>query len=159
MKSTPTQPPASFRADPSWKIGIVCSSFYKEVMEQLLEAALSALQSGGILEKNITVHWAPGCFEIPLIGKALAQEKKVDGLIALGIIVEGETHHARLLAEQASRGIMDVQLAYQLPFAFEILYVPRFEQARERAAGSHNKGAEAAVAVLQSLQVLKGIRG
>ena len=78
----------------------------------------------------------------------------IGALIGLGIIIEGETHHARLLAEQAARGIMDVQLQYGIPFAFEILYVDSLSLARERL----DKGREAAYAVPHSLEELKRIR-
>jgi 6,7-dimethyl-8-ribityllumazine synthase len=149
---------SGLRADPSWRIGIVCSSFYKEEMDQLILGAEKTLMDAGVPNKNISVHWVPGSFEVPLIGQALAEEKKVDALIGLGIIVEGETHHARLLAENASRAIMDVQMAYGLPFAFEILYVHSLKQAQERSKGEHHKGKEAAVAALQTLQELKRIR-
>ena len=120
-------------------------------------AAQDTLLHAGVRAENISVHMVPGSFEIPLIGAALAKSGGVDALIGLGIIVEGETQHARLLAEQAARGIMDVQLTYHMPFAFEILYVKDMAQARERASGLQNKGTEAAHAVLHSLVKLHTI--
>lgn len=150
---------APITADPEWRIGIVCSSYYKEEIEKLLEGARDVLLKSGLSAANVLVHWAPGSFEIPLVGSALAEEEKLDALLGLGIIVEGETHHARLLAEQAARGIMDVSLSFGIPFAFEILYVKTLAQAQERARGEQNKGAEAAYAVLQTLAELKRIRG
>ncbi len=143
----------------NWRIGIVHSSFYKEEIEALVAGAVTLLQEAGIEEGNISLYPAPGSFEIPLLGAALAEAKKVDALIGIGIIVEGETHHARLLAEQVAHGIMDVQLQYRLPFAFEVLYVESLDQARVRSEGEANKGREAARAVLHSLAELKRIRG
>ena len=141
--------------DPAWKIAVVASSFYKEEMDALTAGAVSALKEAGIKPGNITVYPAAGSFEVPLIGQALLEAKKVDALIGLGIIVEGETEHARLLAEAATRGIMDVQIGYGIPFAFEILYVDSLKLARARLT----KGEEAAYAVLHSLAELKRIRG
>ncbi len=141
-------------AQPSWRIGIVYSSFYKTEIDSMVKAAVETLVQASIPAGNISRHEAAGSFEIPLIGAALAKAKKADALIALGIIVEGETHHARLLAEQAARGIMDVQLTYHIPFAFEVLYVRTLRDARGRSSGKHNKGAEAALAVLYSLAEL-----
>lgn len=140
--------------NPDWRIGIVSSAFYKEEMEQLAQGAIKALEQAGIKSANITTHQAAGSFEVPLIGSALAEHKKVDALIGLGIIIEGETHHARLLAEETTHGIMDVQLTYQLPFAFEILYVDSLELARQRL----HKGEEAAASVLHSLATLQALR-
>ena len=143
--------------DSRWRIGIVCSSYYKEEIDALAAGARDLLVAAGIPAAQIFRHDAPGSFEVPLIGAALAEAKKVDALIGLGIIVEGETEHARLLAEQAARGIMDVQLLYRIPFAFEILYVRDLQDAQARAQGDANKGREAARAVLYSLAEIRRI--
>jgi 6,7-dimethyl-8-ribityllumazine synthase len=147
------------KADPAWKIGIVASYYYKEEMEGLVAGAKEALLEAGLPEANILLHEASGSFEVPLIGAALAESKKVDALIGFGIIVEGKTHHARLLAENVARAFMDVQMKHLLPFAFEILYVNDIAQAQERSApGPANKGREGAHAALHSLAELKRIR-
>ncbi len=149
--------PPALQANPDWRIGIVASSFYKEEIDGLVEGAIKTLTSAGIPDEHIMIHRVPGSFEIPLIGAALAQSGQVDGLIGLGIIVEGQTQHARLLAENVTAAMMDVQMKYILPFAFEVLYVNDLKDARTRSIGENNKGVEAAYAVLQSLQVLKAI--
>ena len=139
--------------NPEWKVGVVASSFYKEEVDSMVNLAKSTLVDAGLQEQNISIHAAAGSFEIPLIGRALAEENQVDALIGLGIIVEGETEHARLLAEQTAQGIMDVQVRFGVPFAFEVLYVDDLELAQERAG----KGKEAALAVLHSLGQLATI--
>ncbi len=144
--------------DSNWRIGIVASSYYKEEIDGLIEGARKTLVDAGISDANITVYPAPGSFEIPLIGAALAEEEKVDALIGFGIIVEGDTHHARLLAEAATQGIMETQLTYHIPFAFEVLYVNNIEDARARCFGDASKGIEAALAVLHSLSAITSIK-
>jgi 6,7-dimethyl-8-ribityllumazine synthase len=141
-----------------WKIDIVASSFYKKEIDALIAGAKKTLHDAGINDKNITVHMVPGSFEIPLIGAELAEMASTDALIGLGIIVEGDTHHARLLADATTRGIMDTQMKYHLPFAFEVLYVKTLADARARTLGKNNKGIEAATAVLHTLAALKKIR-
>ena len=143
--------------NPEWKVGIVASSFYKEEIDSMVNLAKSTLITAGIFEENISIHQVAGSFEIPLIGRALAEKKEVDAIIGLGIIIEGETEHARLLAEQTAQGIMDVQTRFGVPFAFEVLYVKNLELARERALGEENKGKEAALASLHSLAKLYAI--
>ena len=145
--------------DPGWRIGIVHASFYKEEVDAMVSDAIVVLTEAGIPKKNIPVHAAPGSFEIPLIGRELAEQGKVDALLAFGIIVQGETKHADLLAAEVARGIMDVQLRYGIPFAFEVLYVPSLALAQARVTGANGKGREAAYATLQSLAQLKQIRG
>ena len=132
---------------PAWRVGIVYSSFYKEEIEIMLSGATKALKAVGMQESNITHYPVPGSFEIPLVGAALAKQQSVDALIGLGIIVEGETHHARLIAENVARGIMDVQTQYAIPFANEVLYMDSLELARQRL----HKGEEAALSVLHLL--------
>jgi 6,7-dimethyl-8-ribityllumazine synthase len=145
--------------DPDWRVGIVASYYYKEEMDGLVNGAKAALKEAGLPDKNILLFEASGSFEVPLIGEELAAGGCVDAMIGFGIIVEGKTHHARLLAEQVARGIMDIQIAHRVPFAFEILYVNDIAQAQERAKpGPGNKGAEGAYAVLHSLAELKRIR-
>ena len=144
--------------DPSWRVGIVHSSLYEEEIAALVDSARHALIDGGLKSQNITEHPVAGSFEIPLIGCILAREKNVDALIGMGIIVEGETHHAELLARETARGIMDVQIRYGIPFAFEVLYVKDLSQAKTRSRGVDNKGGEAARAVLYSLAEISKLR-
>ena len=146
------------KADPSWRIAIVYSSFYPEEVSALVAGAKQVLLAAGIPSENITDYPVPGSFEIPLIGSVIAHEKKADAIIGLGIIVEGETHHAELVAREAARGIMDVQIGYGMPFAFEVLYVDSLAQARGRSSGSDNKGGEAARAALHSLAQIRKLR-
>ena len=144
--------------DPSWRIGIVHSSFYPQEVSALVAGAKQELLAAGIASENISDHSVAGSFEIPLIGSVIAREKKADALIGIGIIIEGETAHAELLAREAARGIMDVQVTYGIPFAFEVLYVQSLSQAKARSSGTDNKGSEAARAVLHSLAEIAKLR-
>jgi 6,7-dimethyl-8-ribityllumazine synthase len=144
--------------NPAWRVGIVASTYHGEIIDRLVAGAIAVFREAGIASDNVRVHRAPGSFEVPLIGAALADSDSVDALIGFGIIVQGETHHARLLAESVTRAIMDIQIEERLPFAFEILYVNDISQAKERAEGTMNKGREAAFAVLHTLAELDRIR-
>ena len=139
---------------PAGRVGIIYSSFYEKEIRQMLKGAIDTLKVVGMEEGNIRQYPVPGSFEIPLIGSALAKDKSVDALIGLGIIVEGETHHARLIAENVSRGMMDIQTRYAIPFANEVLYVNSIELARERL----HRGEEAAISVLHSLAQLASLQ-
>ena len=94
----------------AWRVGIIHSSYYRDDVSAMVEGAERVLCASGLPAANIRRIAVPGSFEIPLAGAALARSGEIDGLIGLGIIVEGETHHARLIAEQAARGIMEVQV-------------------------------------------------
>ena len=154
--STPSDLPA--RINPSWKIGIVASTYHGEIIDKMTEGARAFLLDAGLKPENIQLYRAPGSFEIPVIGSVLAKEKKADALMGFGIIVQGQTHHARLLAESVTKGMMDIQVQHALPFAFEILYVDDISQAVERSEGEFSKGREAARAVLHALAEIERIR-
>ena len=150
--------PFSGNVDPSWRIALIHSSFYPEDVGRLVAGARESLIAAGIPSRNIAEYPVPGSFEIPLLGSVLAREKKANALIGLGIIVEGETHHAALIARETARGIMDVHVTYGIPFAFEVLYVKTLSQATVRSTGALNRGAEAALAVLHSLAQIAKVR-
>lgn len=150
MKQETRKP--SGEVDPAWRIGIVLSSYHPELVEAMAKSAHMYLEAAGI--RNIQEFRAPGSFELPLIGRTLAKEASVDALIGIGVIVQGETAHADVIAREAARGMMDVQTQFGIPFAFEVLLVGTKEQAKERA----NRGAEAAAAVLHSLAEMRRIR-
>lgn len=146
------------KIDPAWRIAIISSSFYPKEVSRLVAGAKQVLLEAGIPSENIADYPVPGSFEIPLLGSVIAREKKADALIALGIIVDGETHHADLIARETVRGIMEVQIRHGIPFAFEVLYVEKLLQAKARSKGPSNKGGEAARAVLHCLAEMARIR-
>lgn len=123
-------------------------------MKEMLQHALDELKVSGIEEGNIQLLPVSGSFEIPLVGAALAKSKQVDALIGLGIIVEGETHHARLVAESAAQGMMDIQVQYAIPFVNEVLYVDDRKLAHARL----QKGKVAAATALESLALLASLQ-
>lgn len=149
-----TSLPLPARVSKGWRIGIVHSLYHADLVCALVEGAERVLLEAGIPRGNVRLYAAPGSFEIPLIGAAAFASEEADALIALGVIVEGETRHAELIAREAARAIMDLQLRFRKPFAFEILYVDSMEQARARL----HRGAEAARAVLHSLAQIESLR-
>ncbi len=138
----------------STTIAIVYSDFYKEEMKTMVASAVDHLMESGIDEGNISLYPVAGSFEIPLIGAALAKKGDVDALIGLGIIIEGQTHHARLVAENSARGMMNVQVRYEIPFVNEVLYA----DSRELITKRLHKGKDAARTALDSLALLRSIQ-
>ncbi len=132
-------------------IAIVRASYYDDLILEMETAAREILVKAGI--ENIISVIVPGAFEIPLACKKVIQEKKVSGVIALGVIVQGETHHAAEIARACTDGIMQVQLESSIPIIHEVLFVDSLEQARERVMGETNKGAEAATTLLRMISL------
>lgn len=135
------------------KLALVVSTFNSDITEKLLDGSLKELKNNGVLEKNIEIVHVPGGFEIPLACQRLAMKKKFNGIIAIGCVIRGDTDHYLYIANEATRGVMDVMLKYNIPIANAILTVNNLEQAKNRAAGEQNKGIEAAKAMLEFLSI------
>ena len=132
------------------RFGIVASRFNDFIVDRLLEAAVETLVKAGADTGDLDVVRVPGAFEIPLALKLLAAADRYDGLLAIGCVIRGETPHFDYVAGEASRGVTDVSLEHRIPVGFGILTVDTIEQANARSGPeSNNKGAEAALAVIE----------
>jgi len=142
------------------RIGIVWSRFNEELVRMLLTACDRQLVELDVATEDIDVVSVPGALEIPLALQALAFERRglaghrFDALVALGVVVRGETYHFEIVANESARGILDVQLETGVPIANGVLTVSTEEQARERASV---KGAEAARVAIEMANTLKAI--
>lgn len=138
------------------KIGIVVSRFNEFITSKLLSGAEDTLRRHGANEDDITVAWAPGAFEIPLIAKKMAKSGKYDGIIALGAVIRGATSHYDYVCNEVSKGIALVNMETEVPTAFGVVTTENIEQAVERAGTkAGNKGSDAAMAVIEMVNLAK----
>ncbi len=149
MSSTPPTIQPSF-IDPMWNIVIVRAEWHGELTSALSQSAIDTLVSLGISPENIREVTVPGSFEIPLITQQLLHQK-YDGAIVFGIVLQGATHHAEMIAREAGRACMDIQLNTQKPIVCEILHVNVLEDAITRSIGEKSKGPDAARTLLSCL--------
>ncbi len=141
------------RAD-DMRFGIVVSEWNGEVTEALLKGAVQTLKKAGCAEHNILIKYVPGTFELPLGAQFFAQYTDVDAVIVLGCVIQGETRHFDYICQGATQGIMQLQVAWNMPIAFGVLTTENLEQALARAGGAHgNKGDEAAVTAINMVKV------
>ena len=100
-----------------------------------------------IAREEIDLVEVPGCFELPFACRKLIEADRFDALVALGVVIRGETPHFDFVAGECARGIMDVQLATLVPIGFGVLTTENVAQAQERADPKRgDKGYEAAIA-------------
>ena len=138
------------------KFAIVVSRFNEFITSKLLGGALDALKRHKALEKNITVVWVPGAFEIPLTAKKLASTGNFDAIICLGAVIRGATTHYDYVCNEVSKGIAQVGLQSGVPPIFGIVTTENIQQAIERAGTkSGNKGFDAAVSAMEMANLLK----
>ncbi len=136
------------------RIAIVRSNYHLDLTKSLEKACKENLIAYGVKKNNIITFQVPGSWEIPLIVKKAALSKNFDGIVALGVIIKGETYHFEILANECARALMDISLEFNIPVAFEILATYNLEQAKKRSTGKYNKGKEAAISLLETIQTL-----
>jgi 6,7-dimethyl-8-ribityllumazine synthase len=149
LQSTPDLPPVTI--DPSWRIAVIRSIWHPECTEALRDDAVAALTKAGMGQEKIYTIDAPGSFELPVLACHAIEKLGCTGVIAFGVVLQGQTHHARLIAEQAAAGCMQLQLQTRVPVTFEVLLVDAIDDARVRSIGAHGKGSLAAQTLLSCL--------
>lgn len=138
------------------KFGIVAGRFNSFISEQLISGAIDALVRHGASKSDLTLIRVPGSFEIPLTCKKLADSASVDAIVAVGAVLRGATLHYELVCKELAKGLADVSRDSSLPITFGVITADTIEQAVERAGTkAGNKGAEAAMAAIEMVQVLR----
>lgn len=138
------------------KVALVAGRFNAFITKNLVEGAVDTLVRHGIEDAAITLVWAPGAFEIPLVVKRVAATGAYDAIIALGCVIRGGTPHFDYVAGEAAKGIGQLALQCNIPILFGVLTTDSIEQAIERAGTkAGNKGAEAAMAALEMMSLME----
>jgi len=139
-------------------IGIVVAKWDSFITDKLLEGALEVLKNKGYSDDQLIVVQCPGAYEIPLTAKKLID--KTDGVIALGAVIRGDTPHFDYVCEAVNNGVLQLNMETGKPVSFGVLTTDNVAQASERAGESEssgNKGAEAALALLEMLSIIRKV--
>jgi 6,7-dimethyl-8-ribityllumazine synthase len=138
------------------RVAIAASRFNDFITERLLAGAKDGLVRHGVDETSITVAWAPGAFELPLVAQRLASSNEYDAVICLGAVIRGATGHYEHVAGQCAAGIERVQLDTGVPVVFGVLTTETVEQAIERAGTkAGNKGFESAMTAVEMVDLMR----
>jgi 6,7-dimethyl-8-ribityllumazine synthase len=140
------------------RVVIVVSKWNEAITETLYQGAFDVLKAVGVRPENILRYDVPGSYELPS-GAAIALSKhyNLDGVICLGCVIQGESRHFEFIAQAVAQGIMRVSLDFKKPVIFGVLTPDTEQQALDRAGGKYgNKGAEAAVALLEMIDLERG---
>jgi len=140
------------------RFGIVVAEWNAEITEAMYTAAVDTLKKYGADGENILKHYVPGSFELPQAAQFLADSNKVDAVICLGCIIQGETRHFDFIAESVANGIQNVGMKFNMPVIFGVLTPNNLDQAKDRAGGKHgNKGEDAAIAAIKMTHLKRTI--
>jgi 6,7-dimethyl-8-ribityllumazine synthase len=138
------------------RIALACSRFNGLITEQLVAGAMDGLIRHGVDEGSITVAWAPGAFELPLVARQLASSRQIDAVITLGAVIRGETGHYEQVAGQCAAGIQRAQQDTGVPIIFGVLTTESVAQAIDRAGTKGgNKGYDAAIAAIEMVDLMR----
>ncbi|NOX94991.1 MAG: 6,7-dimethyl-8-ribityllumazine synthase [Alphaproteobacteria bacterium] len=142
------------------RIAIVATRWNEFIVERLTAGAKDALIRHGVREDVIDIAMAPGAYEVPFIAGKLAATGRYHGIVALGCVIRGATPHFDYVAGEAARGVAAATRETGVPISFGVLTVDTIEQAIERAGTkAGNKGAEAALAALETINLCRSIDG
>ena len=134
----------------NFRFGIVVSEWNPDITQNLHDGAKSTLLEHGALEENIKAIKVPGSFELVYGCKQLLVHHDLDAVIAIGIVIRGETEHFTFVCEGVTQGIKDLNIKFDTPTVFCVLTDNTKQQSIDRSGGKHgNKGVECAVAAIK----------
>jgi 6,7-dimethyl-8-ribityllumazine synthase len=138
---------------PKAKVAIISSSWHPDICADLVAGAIRALEAAHV--KKIKTIYVPGSFEIPLAAQK-AFEKGYDAVVAVGLVLKGDTPHFDYVCQVVTQGVIDVQLKWSKPIGYGVLMCENLEQAIDRcgrAGSKEDKGFDSALAALRLLEL------
>lgn len=141
-------PKANAISGAAFKIGIVAARFNEALVDSLLVRVQSTLRAAGVKAKRITVVRVPGSHEVPWAAQQLAARGGRDGVIALGVLIGGDTNHHEMVGQSVSHALQGIAVTTGVPVINGVIVTDTLAQAKARTVGKINRGAEFAHAAL-----------
>lgn len=142
------------------RFALVCSRFNDLIVGRLEAGARDVLVRHGVADEDIDTIWVPGAWEVPIAAKAAAATNRYDAVVGLGAVMRGATYHFEVIANQSAAGLARAAMDTGVVVTNGIITVDTMDQALERAGSkAGNKGAEAAMAALETVDVLSRLGG
>jgi|TARA_B110000240_G_C13226846_1_gene337120 6,7-dimethyl-8-ribityllumazine synthase len=126
-------------------IGIVSSRFNNEIVKKISKACISKLYTLGVNEKNIKHETVPGALEIPIALQKMKESGSFDVMIAIGLVIRGDTYHFEIVSNESASGIMRVQLDHSIPIINAVLTTNSSKEALARVIIKGEEAAEGAI--------------
>ena len=146
----------NLKLEGSEKVAIIASRFNHLITDRLIEGAKDAFIRNGGDEENLDLILVPGAFEIPFALKRALKKDIYDGIVCLGAVIRGATPHFDYVAAEATKGIANTTLQFDIPVTFGLLTTDTIEQAIERAGTkAGNKGFEAMLGLIEMINLYK----
>ena len=141
-----------------FRFAIVASRWNDFLTSKLIDGAVDGLESLGAVENDVEIFMVPGSFELPSVARKIADGGKFDAIIALGVVIRGETAHFDYVAGEAASGIGQVSMQTGVPVMFGVVTANTVEQAINRCGvKAGNKGYEAAMAAVEVVNLYSAL--
>jgi 6,7-dimethyl-8-ribityllumazine synthase len=143
-----------------YSFGIVVAEWNSQITNALYQGAYETLIKYGARIDSIYTYAVPGSFELTAGADLLLKNSKLDAIICLGCVIQGETRHFDFICNAVANGLSNVAIKYSKPVIFGVLTTNNQQQAIERSGGKHgNKGDEAAVTAIKMAYLATTLRG
>lgn len=136
------------------RIGIVQARFNEALTSRMAQVCTDELLALGVARKHIQHVTVPGALEVPVALQAMADSERFDALVALGLVIRGETYHFELVSNESGAGVTRVSLDHHIPVANAILTVENEAQALARVEEKSRDAARVAVEMANLLDEL-----
>jgi len=136
-----------------WRVAIVAARYNFRLVNSLLESVLQTLDACGVRQEDVETFRVPGSNEIPHVAAMVAKTGSFDAIIALGLIIEGDTEHHAIIANATANALQSIGIRFEMPVINGIITVRNQKQAEERITGTLNRGPEFAHAALEMAQL------
>ncbi len=142
----------------TFQVGIVAACYNEKLVNALLVRVLEKLHGSGMKEKNIRVLRVPGSHEVPWATGELARRKGCDAVVALGVLIGGDTNHHEMVGQSVSQALQQVALSTRVPVINGVIVANTLAQARARCSGRIDRGAEFAQAALVMAELKRKLK-
>lgn len=140
------------------RFGIAAARYNVELADALLSNCLDTLAKAGADTRDIKVLRVPGSFEVTAAAAKLAKSGRCDCVIAVGLLLQGETPHAQHIGDAVAHGLTNVSIHFGVPTIFGIVTAKTMKQARVRCLRKkHNRGREAALTAIEMARLWKNL--
>ncbi len=132
------------------RYAIIVADWNSEITYALAQGAIDTFAKHGVSEDNIVVVHVPGTVELTYGAARLMKEERVDAVVVIGCVIQGETPHFDYVCQSVTQGVAMLNAQGKVPVIFSVLTVLNQQQALDRAGGKlGNKGVEGAYTAIR----------
>jgi 6,7-dimethyl-8-ribityllumazine synthase len=132
-----------------FSLGVVAARFNGELVDGLLRELKATVERNGVPADHIEIVRVPGSHEIPVAVQLLADTNGFDCIVALGVLIGGDTQHHAMVGTSVSHALQALAMATRIPVINGVVVADTREQAEARCTGPIKRGAEFARAALE----------